>query len=73
MYVWNVSTARITWTPLAGSAPSKRFVGIAKPVSALIDLMPPSGSAPLKPFMPMLNVRIARITWRPLAGSAPSK
>eukprot|EP00971_Amphidinium_carterae_P178827 3546999-Amphidinium_carterae.1 len=36
-------TARITWSPLSGSTPSKLFAAISKPVSALIVRMPLSG------------------------------
>eukprot|EP00971_Amphidinium_carterae_P226504 4492782-Amphidinium_carterae.1 len=51
VHMLNVLTARITWRPLAGSAPSKLFARIWKDVTVLIDRMPPSGSAPLKPFV----------------------
>eukprot|EP00971_Amphidinium_carterae_P069276 1370925-Amphidinium_carterae.1 len=65
--------ARITWRPLAGSAPSKLLLLIVNSVTALIDLMPDSGSAPSKPFVRKRKRLTARITWRPLAGRAPSK
>eukprot|EP00971_Amphidinium_carterae_P139920 2772058-Amphidinium_carterae.1 len=41
--------------------------------TALIDRMPPSGNAPLKPFVLIQNALTARITCRPFPGSAPSK
>eukprot|EP00971_Amphidinium_carterae_P256698 5096947-Amphidinium_carterae.1 len=74
MRITNVLTARITWRPLAGRAPSKLFTPMSKIVTLLIAAMPTSGSVPLKPFLYIKNVLLAaRITWRPLAGSAPSK
>eukprot|EP00971_Amphidinium_carterae_P140332 2780065-Amphidinium_carterae.1 len=69
----NLRTARITRRPLAWSAPSKPFAKIWNLVTALIDVMPPSGTVPLNPFVCVENVLTARIAWRPLAGSAPSR
>eukprot|EP00971_Amphidinium_carterae_P281851 5594844-Amphidinium_carterae.1 len=65
--------ARIPWSPLSGSAPSKLLLLIEKTVTAVIVRIQSSGTAPLKPFVFILNSLTARITWSPLPGSAPSK
>eukprot|EP00971_Amphidinium_carterae_P338217 6475459-Amphidinium_carterae.1 len=65
----NTLTARIARKPLPGSVPSKWFMKILKFVTVLIDVMPPSGNVPLKPFVEIRNELTARITWKPHAGS----
>eukprot|EP00971_Amphidinium_carterae_P271821 5393835-Amphidinium_carterae.1 len=46
---------------------------MSKFLTALIDRMPPSGSAPLKPLLEIKKLLTNTIAWRPLPGSAPSK
>eukprot|EP00971_Amphidinium_carterae_P325453 6455717-Amphidinium_carterae.1 len=66
--------ARIPWSPLCGSAPSKLFKEIEKVLTLLIVRMPLPGSVPLKLFEEASNtLSRLRITWSPLSGSAPSK
>eukprot|EP00971_Amphidinium_carterae_P287976 5716537-Amphidinium_carterae.2 len=69
----NPFTARITWSQLSESAPSKLFVKMSNSVTALIVRTPLSGIVPLKRFPPILNDIMALITWSALSGSAPSK
>eukprot|EP00971_Amphidinium_carterae_P113679 2252491-Amphidinium_carterae.1 len=58
LHIANALTARITWSPLRGSAPTKLFKAIPKNVTALIVRMPLSGSVPLKPFLQIKNSAI---------------
>eukprot|EP00971_Amphidinium_carterae_P064059 1268063-Amphidinium_carterae.1 len=44
----NMLTARITWSPMPGSAPSMRFVSTEKSLTALIARTLLSGIVPLK-------------------------